>query len=141
MQQLLPQLNKTHLTKDNFVYFNWDHFTLTESEKFRRRFEELHNLSVNAIYSDEELSFLKERSTNKFSTSIDGLRKMLSNWDIRVVTVYRRYFEWFLSEYDQEFCRNSPVIDINRAITLKQFSESTEKNTLFRPLDSEFLNM
>ena len=136
IQQSLFDVNKKHLAKDSFVYIDKgvNGKRLYEKDKDKRRnfenkLEELRLSGTNVILSDEKLSriFITDKDLYK-------LKYRLPGWRIRIVATYRRYFEWFLSEYDQEFMRNSKAIHM-KSKTLINYYRTIDTNPLLKPLN------
>ena len=124
----------TYLSQDSFVYLNRERINIRRDEKkFRGRFEQLRLSGTNVIYSNENLSY-------EIATEEDFymLKNALPGWDIRVVATYRRYFDWYLSEYQQEV--DQGLVRGFKARNLLRYYETTKINTIFSPLDLSFIN-
>ena len=104
------KVNEDILSKDSFTFIDKIHTCVdsdcdvfvnsksceTTFSEFQNRLEELRLSKMNVILSSEKLAreLLKEKK-------IFQLKNITKGWNVRVVGTYRRYFEWYLSDYDQ----------------------------------------
>ena len=139
IQQSLFELNKNDvLAKDSFVYITrfyscinniFPNCNKNKNQQFNNVLNQLHANKTNVILSSENLS-----RTLLIERNLLIVKQYFKNWNVRFVGVYRRYFDWLLSEYDQEGNRKRGY---NKLITtLSTFSKTLQKNKLHAPLDA-----
>lgn len=105
--------------------------SLSNDNIFLNGIETLRKNGINIVLSSEEAAYRIKTSTN-----YNKLQKLTNGWDVRVVVTYRRYFDWLLSDYDQN-CNRFRGINLNIS-TFNDYYDSSifhHKNLMYAPLD------
>jgi len=139
IQQSLLKLSENDvLANDSFVYIHRSYSCINNifspncfstPQRFNNTLNQLHANKTNVILSSEKLS-----RTLLIERNLLIVKQYFKNWNVRFVGVYRRYFDWLLSEYDQEGLRDQGYNENIR--TLSNFSKTLQKNKLHAPLDA-----
>ena len=161
-------VTRDYLATDNFVYVGknggrqryWEHFLFDCVEdrtelsdecrsderwrNFTSRLDRRRDQKTNIIISEE--GFLRFFGYNE--PALDLLADALKGWDVRIVAVYRRYYEWLLSEYSQEVKPRSdahPKRNFKRIQGFPQWysdqKNEENKSAAYFPLEKGVLNL
>jgi len=137
--------SKKRLKKDNFIYiekydvcfrdyFDGHKCDLEEVRDFNYRLARLHSSKKNVILSSDRL--IRSIQTKD---DFDYLLRKLHGWDVRIVVAYRRYFDWLLSEYNQECHKGKGFYRF--ASSLAGYYQQLNRNELYKPLEPSVLDV